>query len=252
MFAGDLIAALMLLTRLPVAWFALPHDRARTARCVWGFPVVGLVVGGIGSLAYGAAYWFLPPSLAASWTVAAMLLVTGALHEDGLADAVDGFGGGKTRTDKLAIMRDSRIGSYGTLALGVYLAVRITALGTLAEPGIVARALILASILGRGGMLALVLALDPARGDGLASELGGHPRGSIFIAFGIAVAACLLCMTFVQAMVIMAVTAAVCLGMVNLTRTQVGGYTGDVLGACETMIECVTLTAIVGIERAHR
>lgn len=251
MLTGDLIAALMLLTRLPVARFALPHDAARVGRCIWAFPVVGLVVGAAGALTYSAVHKFLPPLLAATWTVAVMMLVTGALHEDELADTMDGFGGGKTRDDKLAIMRDSRIGSYGALAIVVCLAVRITAFGRLGEPGLVARGLVLAGMLARSFMLVPVLMLDPARDDGLASELGKREAWAAGLAFAIAVGACVLCMTFAQVMAVMAVATAACLGLVKLARSQIGGYTGDFLGACEIIVECVILTAIVGIERVN-
>jgi adenosylcobinamide-GDP ribazoletransferase len=247
--AGDLIVALMLLTRVPVARFAPPHDPARTARCVWAFPLVGLAAGAVGGGVYGACHRYLPPLLDAGWTVAAMLLVTGALHEDGLADAVDGFGGGKTRAEKLAIMRDSRVGSYGALAVMVCVAIRIAAMSTLAEPGMVTKALILAGMLGRAAMLVLVLALDPARADGLASGLGSRGRWPVAVAFGIAAAACLLVMPAVPAMAIMAAAAIVGIGMANLARTQIGGYTGDVLGACEAISECAILTMVVGATR---
>ena len=104
----------MLLTRLPVGWLATSAEPARLADAVWAFPVVGAVVGAIG----GAVFWVcarlgMPPAVAAVWTLASMLLVTGALHEDGLADTADGLGGGRTRERKLEIMRDSRIGTFG-------------------------------------------------------------------------------------------------------------------------------------------
>ncbi len=250
MFAGDLLTAMMLLTRLPVARFAPPHDPARIARCIWAFPIVGLVVGALGSVAYEAAHWFgLPPLLAASWTVAAMLLLTGALHEDGLADTVDGFGGGATPARKLEIMRDSRIGSYGALALIACLAVRVTAMATLADPWTVTKGLLLAAIAGRCGMLVPVRMLNPARSDGLAVELRRHEFWPAAAALGVFVAACLLCLTGLQAIGIVALTGVVCLGLTGLARSQIGGYTGDVLGACELIVECVILTALVPMTR---
>ena len=108
----------MLLTRLPMGWLTTSVGPGRLADAVWAFPVVGAVVGAIG----GAVFWFctrlgMPPGVAAVWTLVSMLLVTGALHEDGLADFADGLGGGRTRERKLAIMRDSRIGTFGGLAL---------------------------------------------------------------------------------------------------------------------------------------
>ena len=98
----------MLLTRLPL--FTTPH--VDPAKCVWAYPIVGATVGAITAAAYAAAAWLgLSPMLASGWTLAVAVLLTGALHEDGLADVADGFGGGATAARKLEIMRDSRIGS---------------------------------------------------------------------------------------------------------------------------------------------
>ena len=246
MAAADLLAALMLLTRLPVTWLAPPHDPATLARCIWAFPIVGLVIGALGSLTYAAAHSLgLPPSLAAAWTIGALTLLTGALHEDGLADTMDGFGGGATLERKLKIMRDSRIGSYGAIALVVSLAVRITALTALADPWTVTKGLTLAATLGRTGLLVPMLVLDPARADGLASALHSRTHVPAAVAFGLSAAICLLCLTPVQSAAIIALTTVICLGWAHLTRSQIGGYTGDVLGACETIIECAILTALV-------
>src|ERR1019366_4569859 len=108
----------MLLTRLPVGWFSGTQAPAGIADAVWAFPIAGAVVGGIGGgVFWGCSALGLPPAVAAVWTLVATLLVTGALHEDGLADTADGFGGGRTREQKLEIMRDSRIGSFGALAV---------------------------------------------------------------------------------------------------------------------------------------
>ncbi|MBV9758851.1 MAG: adenosylcobinamide-GDP ribazoletransferase, partial [Alphaproteobacteria bacterium] len=118
----DLVRAFALLTRLPT-----PSHRGEgaVAGCVWAFPIVGATVGAIGA----AAYWLacgvgMKPALAAVLALAAQVVATGGFHEDGLADTADGFGGGTTPAEKLAIMRDSRIGTFGVLALVLVLALR--------------------------------------------------------------------------------------------------------------------------------
>jgi adenosylcobinamide-GDP ribazoletransferase len=238
---AELAGAFMLLTRLPAGWLAGGRAPAAFADTVWAYPVVGAVVGGIG----GAAYWAccrlgLPPAVGAVWTLAAMLLATGALHEDGLADTADGFGGGRTRDRKLEIMRDSRIGSFGALALMLSLAARGAAIAALATPGHVIAALIAAGALGRGAMLVVLLLLPPARADGLAAGLGASRIGRV--ATGLLLAA-------VAAHAFWAGIAAVlaALAMAWTARRQIGGYTGDVLGATSVVTECVVLSLLARV-----
>src|SRR4051812_17521423 len=134
----DLRVALAFYTRLPVAQ-PTPADGAALARAGWAAPLVGALIGALGALAYWIAIRLnLPPLVAATLAVGATLLLTGGLHEDGLADTADGFGGGAARQQILDIMRDSRIGTYGALALGISLLLRIGALSDLPNPWLVA------------------------------------------------------------------------------------------------------------------
>src|SRR5208282_3251017 len=133
-------------------------------RIAWAAPVAGAVVGFAGVLALAAAEALgLPPLVGA-----ALVAATGALHEDGLADVADGFGGGATRERKLAIMRDSRIGAYGAVALVLALIVRVGALSAALAHGFssAAGALVIAAAVSRAGALAPLALLDPARTDG--------------------------------------------------------------------------------------
>ncbi len=244
---AELAAAFMLLTRLPVGWLARGRMPAEFADAVWAFPLVGAVVGGIG----GAAYWLaarlgLPPGVAAVWTLAAMLLATGALHEDGLADTADGFGGGRTRERKLEIMRDSRIGSFGALALMFAMAARGAALAAMAVPGHVAAALVAAGALGRGAILILVLTLPPARADGLASGLRGRAWGRCGFGLALAGVAGLALPPFGSAVWTCGAAALVGLALAWIARRQIGGYTGDVLGAASVLAECAVLALLSG------
>jgi cobalamin synthase len=130
----DVKIALIFLTRLP-----LRHAGAITgedlARASWANPIAGALIGASGALVYLIAYSIgLPPLLSALLAVAATILITGALHEDGLGDVADGFGGAFEREKKLAIMRDSRIGTYAGLALILSVAIRAAALTAIAEP----------------------------------------------------------------------------------------------------------------------
>jgi adenosylcobinamide-GDP ribazoletransferase len=234
---GDISSALMLLTRLPV-----PGSHLARAAGVWVWPIVGAVVGLVGA----AVYWLavrlgLSPAMAAICAIAVTALTTGALHEDGLADTADGFGGGATVARKLEIMRDSRIGTFGALALILSVGLRGAALATLADPVVVAIALVAAGVLGRAAMIGMMLALPPARGDGMAAALGPLPLTPA--AIGIAIAfTCVLLPHGIRAVAAAALAAAL---MVWLARRQIGGHTGDVLGATEQAAECAVLIAMV-------
>lgn len=179
------------------------------------------------------------PALAAVWAVAAMALLSGALHEDGLADVADGFGGGGTRARKLDIMRDSRIGSYGALALVLAVGIRVFAVA-----GLPAMALLAAGAVSRGAMAVPLLLLGPAREGGLGSlVVGAGARRWICLGLGVVIAGVVLPPGQAVAGVVAAVGAA--LVMTGLARGQIGGFTGDVLGGCVVAAECAGLTAMV-------
>ena len=150
----DIRHCLAFLTRLPVP---LPADAARPealARAAWAFPLVGIVVGGVAGLALLAAEALgLDPLAGSVVAVAAAVLLTGGLHEDGLADVADGFGGGHDRAGKLAIMRDSRIGSYGVLALILSVGLRVSLLASLASSSAAVLVLIATGILSRAAIV---------------------------------------------------------------------------------------------------
>jgi len=116
---GDSASAFILLSRIPVFWFRFEASRNPDfTRSLWAFPIVGLIIGaGAGCVLLPAVQTFLPPMGAVILALGFIALVTGAMHEDGMADLADGFGGGRTEADKSRIMHDSHIGSYGVLAL---------------------------------------------------------------------------------------------------------------------------------------
>jgi adenosylcobinamide-GDP ribazoletransferase len=245
---ADLLAAFQLLTRLPVARLAHTGAPTNLTRCVWAFPVVGLVVNAIGGFAYWLMYWLgVSPLVAAVWALAVTITVTGALHDDGLADTADGFGGGSTSERKLEIMRDSHIGSYGALALVLSVVARITAIAGLTDPLHVLVAFCLAGMLGRGGILVLLLALRPARDDGMGAAIGGASITHISAGLAVAVVGSLAALPTWTALAMIAVALGVSLAVAKLARGQIGGYTGDVLGAGEVTIECVALTVAASL-----
>jgi adenosylcobinamide-GDP ribazoletransferase len=234
--------ATALLTRLPVGVVA-PVDGA-IAASGWAFPLVGAGVGALTALALLAAELLgcqaAPSALIA---LAAGLAITGALHEDGLADTVDGFGGGSGRDQKLAFMRDSRHGTFGVIALILSIGLRAAALGTIGEPVHAGLALIAAHAASRGALPALMRILAPARDDGLGAA-AGRPSLTVAIlagAIGGAIALGLLGPGRGAIALILAGTALALAAI--LAQRQIGGYTGDVLGFFQQIGEIVMLLA---------
>jgi adenosylcobinamide-GDP ribazoletransferase len=239
--AADLRIAVAFATRLPVG-AAQPVASSDIARMNWALPVAGALVGALGALVYWLAYRLgLAPMLCAVLAVGTTLVVTGCLHEDGLADTADGFGGGATRERKLAIMRDSRTGTFGACALVLSILLRTSALAVLAEPAAVVPALIAAHVAARATLPVFMRMVPPARADGL-SAVAGTPVLADAVAAGLIGAAALLS-AFTPAIAVPAVVllVAAVAGMSRLSMQQIGGQTGDVNGALEQVGEMLVL-----------
>ncbi len=236
----ELRLAIGFLTRLPVA-----AAEGGLAAAAWAFPLAGLVVGILAAVVYDVALRLgLTPLPAAALAVAGSILATGALHEDGLADFADGLGVRGTAAAKLAAMRASGIGSFGALALGFSLLLRAAALAALADPGTVAAALIAAHA-GARSLLPWAMLREPwARVDGLAVGAGRPSPAGVAAAFMIALAILLLAAGPVRG-AIAALAALLGLLVLPLARRQLGGITGDVLGALEQLAEGAILLSLV-------
>jgi adenosylcobinamide-GDP ribazoletransferase len=189
--------------------------------------------------------------VAALLAVAAGLGLTGALHEDGLADVADGFGGGASRERKLEIMRDSRIGTYGVLALIVMVGLKTTAFAILAAQSVwLAFAVILAAAaMSRVAPAGILYLLAPARRDGLSLEAGRPGRGTMLQALALATVISVVVLSPVSVLFgLIAVPLAGLAGLgavVWLARRQIGGQTGDVAGASQVVSEAAILLAAV-------
>jgi adenosylcobinamide-GDP ribazoletransferase len=239
----DLAVAIAFFTRLPLRP-AGPVDGAAVARASWCAPLVGALIGALAGLAYWAAYRLnLPPFVCAALAVAAGMLLTGGLHEDGLADTADGLGG-ETRERALDIMRDGRIGAYGTCALVICLALRIGTLADLPRAALVAWALVGAHAAARAVLPAFMRLVPPARADGLSATAGAPSRERAAVAAAIGVGLLWIALGFRSALIALALMLIGALVMARLARRRFGGQTGDVLGAveqvCETLVLLVT------------
>ncbi len=239
---SELGYAIGLLTRLPVPGFAL--RTAPGADAVWAYPLVGALVGALG----GAVYWLfsllsVPPALASLFALAAMIVATGAMHEDGVADFADGLAG-KTREQGLAIMRDHQLGTYAVIALILSLAARATAIALIAEPASVFAALIAAEATARLASVLVMAALPPARRDGLSASVGQPSFKLAGAASFLVLLIAWVALSFGVAilLVLAAGVSAVAIGLIALNRF--GGQTGDVLGAASQLCLCLALTLL--------
>jgi adenosylcobinamide-GDP ribazoletransferase len=233
--ASDFPLALALLTRLPVNVVSFE----RGARAAWAYPLVGIVTGGLAGVVGLFALWIgLATPISALISLAILTLITGAMHEDGLADSADGLWGGWDRAHRLEIMKDSHIGTYGVIALFLSFSGRWAALWMLFEAGPAAAlsALLVAPMLSRAAMPAVMAAVPHARDNGL-SHSTGRP-GTATAALGIAIALTL--GLFLLGWGILGAlfwAALICLVMGRIARAKIGGQTGDILGATQQTVE---------------
>ncbi len=233
----DLPSAFALLTRLPV-----PPHRPSGGASAWAWPLVGLVLGLSAALAALLALSLgLSPALAAVIVLGTEAALTGALHEDGLADCADGFWGGQDRSRRLEIMKDSRIGTYGALALILVTLARWAAVVTLLQDGRAAT-LVAAGALSRVPMAVLMAALPNARGSGLSASVGAPGWERVGIGAGLAL---LVALTFAgwSALAMALAAAAAGAAVAGLARSRIGGQTGDVLGASQqlALVACLAV-----------
>jgi adenosylcobinamide-GDP ribazoletransferase len=245
---AELIAALRFLTRLPVP-FSRTIDHVPLKHAMRFFPVAGAVVGALtGLVLWGLAQFNMPPLLASVFAYAISIMLTGALHEDGIADTFDGLVGGSTRERRLEIMRDSRIGTYGTLALIVTAAAKITALFAFSRLDLVTTLLIItgAAAFSRALVVDVLWATKPARGDGLSHMAGRPSRNTVIIA--ILMGVILVFAAGIQTLLVASIYAlAASLSVTGLIRIwatrKIGGQTGDICGAVQVLTEIAVLSA---------
>ncbi len=229
--------AVMLLTRLPAGRMA---EAPAIGAAVWAFPLVGALVGGIAAAVLVAAMAMgIAAPLAAGLALAAGILTTGGLHEDGLADCADGFGGGHDRARKLEIMRDSRIGSYGGLALILSLGLRWQALAILAahQPTLAPFAVIALAMASRAGLGFALLWMPAARSDGMGRSAAGTSFARAMVGLAPAGLGLAVLLPWPSALWVLAAVATAHLIFARISLRQIGGQSGDVLGAMQQVAE---------------
>jgi adenosylcobinamide-GDP ribazoletransferase len=241
-----LLGAIQFLTRVPIRL----ADRPQLARSVPWFPPTGGLIGlAVGGAAAGLAE-LVPMAVAGAVAIVAGLLITGAFHEDGLADTADAFGGGWTREERLRILGDPLHGTYGVAAMCGTIAIRILCVASLA-PASAFAGLVAAHALGRsaavGAMTTFPLATAGGLGAGYASGLS-RPRAWVGVLSGAAIAA-VATGWWAGPLAAAAVVAVVAVGA--LAMRKIGAVTGDVLGAVEQVTECLVLVVVTALAPRH-
>ncbi|MCV2892059.1 adenosylcobinamide-GDP ribazoletransferase [Lentibacter sp. XHP0401] len=236
--ANELRLAVMMLTRLPVGRLQDPAPSLPDAQ--WAFPLVGLIVGAIAGATHGISLHIGAGSgMAAVLSLGAIVLTTGALHQDGLADFADGMWGGHDKARRLEIMRDSQIGSYGVLALILCCALWIAALAQLAGSiGVVG--FLAVGVLSRLAMTGCLATMPAARDDGLGAAAKGKPVWALYLLFGLGTLFAL----GSNGLPVVATVGIVTLIVGQIARRRIGGQTGDVLGAVQFISETAAWTIL--------
>ena len=239
---ADVASAFSLLSRLP-----FPRTEHHRAASAWAWPVVGLAVGGVAALlAAGAMAVGVPLGVAAALVLAVAAMTTGALHEDGLADSADGLFGGWTRERRLEIMKDSHIGSFGTLALLLVMLAAWSALGQLIAAGAYG-AVIAAAVASRAPMAMIMARLPQARASGLSHSVGQPPIWAAWGAAGLAVGLVLALAGVQTGGAMLAGAALAGLAVALLARARIGGQTGDILGASQQLAHLAALVTAAAL-----
>jgi adenosylcobinamide-GDP ribazoletransferase len=246
-------AAFTFLTRIPLH-DVIAHDSADLTRAAPYFPVVGLVVGAAGGIVLAAGLHIWPPVLAVIISVSATVLLTGAFHEDALADAFDGFGGGWNAEQVLGIMKDSRVGSYALVGVTLVLAAKVAALttivtaspvvtGAIGAAGPAVRAIVAGHVLGGWSSVLLIRYNTYVRPQVLVGRPAlGRPFVSSVTTTQLTAASAVAVILAIMALGTRAIPALIVCVIVTLLsaqyfRRRIGGITGDALGAANQMVE---------------
>lgn len=242
----DIAVAFGLLTILPVP---VDFDRAaqRGAAACWAFPLVGATLGaGAGLAGNLLVYLGAPVGIAAAVMLGVLAIVTGAMHEDGLADCADGLGGGRDKEARLAIMKDSRIGAFGAVALGIALLARWSGIETLGTAGNLFWPLVAVGAVSRLPMVLAMFLMPPARDGGLAAGVGSPTPTSVAAAVGIAFLLALVTLGW-GAFAVLFWAGLATLPLFLVAQKLIGGQTGDILGGSQQLAEIAALGVVAAM-----
>lgn len=251
-YMRDTARAVAFLSRIPVPTSFFTGYDGKLARVSRAFPFAGLLIALPAAFVFGVLLALhTDPLMAALLALAVQTVTTGALHEDGLSDTADGLGGGKDRERALAIMKDSRIGTYGACALILSFGLRAAALAAIGRgtlPFDAALALLATAALSRGAMVWHWYALPPAKPDGIAAS-AGKPDGdamqlALIAALGLATLLIWPSLGIPALVLCLLITAAATFLVTRRVRQRLSGHTGDTIGATQQICEIASLCTL--------
>lgn len=243
---SDVQVALMLLTRLPAG--RLKGAVPGLEQAIWAYPLVGLILGTLSFIIHSLCGAIGLPSIVCAWAaLGGLALMTGGLHFDGLADFADGIGGGQNKAHSLDIMRDSRIGSYGVLALLITTGLWTSSVASVAAGPSLASWMFIA-VSSRVAMAAVAILQPPARNDGLGSLASG--AGAVHLLPGLILIGILAGFDPKQSAIAIVVISATAFSTAAMAQRKIGGQTGDVLGAVQFISETAGWMTIAAIATA--
>jgi adenosylcobinamide-GDP ribazoletransferase len=247
----DTMRSLGFLSRLPVPakWFM--NDDTTLSNTCRAFPLAGaLITLPAIAVLIMSNFLDLPPLLSALLAVITLIITCGALHEDGIADVADGFYGGKSKEHRLEIMKDSRIGTYGALALIISFTIRTVAIAAILQASLVSAALaiIAAAAISRGALVWHWSELESARPGGISDQAGTPSEDAatfaLTSALGIGFICSLIARGLTPVIIAFILTIIVTNGFKRLASGKIGGQTGDTLGASAVLAEIAFLTGL--------
>ncbi|MAI11796.1 MAG: adenosylcobinamide-GDP ribazoletransferase [Rhodospirillaceae bacterium TMED167] len=232
----DLQICLMFLTRIPVPGGLALSDPSLAQACRF-FPVIGALVGVIGAIVLAVANQLnLPQEASVLLAISAMVMVTGGLHEDGISDTADGLGGGSNKDRRLEIMKDSRVGAFGVIALVLVIGLKWAGLAALSI-GPAALAVFAGAVISRGVLPLFMRYLPPAKDDGLSADAGRPGFDRVALSLGITLVVAFIGLGFWLTIGVAIVVALVTGAMSFWVKIKIGGQTGDILGALQQLGE---------------
>jgi adenosylcobinamide-GDP ribazoletransferase len=244
---NSFLGAVVFLTRIPVGSL-YDFRREELSRSLIYFPVVGMVVGLAGGVVLMTGQLLLPSLIAVLLCMAATVALTGGIHEDGLADAADGLFGGRNAARRLEIMKDSRLGTFGALALWFSLTGKLVLLNTLLERSawLASAAIVMANTLGRGACVVLLYCYPYVRAEGSKANLfgGGMRRGQLVLALAFSAALAFAVADLAAASCVLAAILVTGIAGVYFKR-KIDGVSGDCLGAANQLVELACYLSLV-------
>ena len=244
----EFLLVLSFFTRFPINFILGKRNLSGVSLggSVWAFPLVGAIIGlCAGTIYIASLYLGFSPTISAWLAVFAQIILTGGLHEDGLADTADGLASGRTIAKKLEIMKDSQIGSYGVLALIIALSLKANTISIFPSNLQTLLFFMISAACSRACIVVLMRALPPAKSDGLAKSAGRPSRERTLASLLFALCSLLFIGNFLTVIFAILALTVLCFIIYSIAKNNFGGITGDILGATQQISEVLLLLIFI-------